>query len=230
MPSRTRPRGPADGVTVGASSPPPLAAHGRWLVGASCPPIGGPSRLRTPLVTAYSGDAGRPARVRRGGPGRDRHARTGHGPHDPFDAGGRPPAGIATAAGVSAGQALWPLATSIGLAALIVASEPVFLVIRVVGAAYLFWLGGRAIASAIRGERAASAGDGHDHGGVAGRRLSSGAAEQPLQPQDGRVLHEPAATVRTRWRVRHAARPRAGVQPPHAELADRLCVRGRAPG
>jgi threonine/homoserine/homoserine lactone efflux protein len=60
-------------------------------------------------------------------------------------------AGIATAFGVSAGQAVWALATSIGLAALIVASEPVFLVIRIVGAAYLFWLGGRAVASAIRG-------------------------------------------------------------------------------
>jgi threonine/homoserine/homoserine lactone efflux protein len=60
-------------------------------------------------------------------------------------------AGIATAFGVSAGQAVWALATSIGLAALIVASEPVFLAIRIVGAAYLFWLGGRALVSAIRG-------------------------------------------------------------------------------
>jgi len=60
-------------------------------------------------------------------------------------------AGIATAFGVAGGQAVWALATSIGLAALIVASEPVFLVIRIVGAAYLFWLGGRAILSAVRG-------------------------------------------------------------------------------
>ena len=42
-------------------------------------------------------------------------------------------AGVATAFGVAAGQAVWALATSVGLAALIVASEPVFLTIRIVG-------------------------------------------------------------------------------------------------
>jgi threonine/homoserine/homoserine lactone efflux protein len=65
--------------------------------------------------------------------------------------GGGRPAGVATAAGVAAGQAVWAVATSVGLAALIVASEPVFLAIRIVGAAYLFWLGARAISSAVRG-------------------------------------------------------------------------------
>ena len=62
--------------------------------------------------------------------------------------------GVATAFGVAAGQAVWALATSVGLAALIVASEPVFLTIRIAGAAYLLWLGGSAIRSAIRGEDA----------------------------------------------------------------------------
>ena len=38
-------------------------------------------------------------------------------------------AGVATAAGVGAGQACWTVAASIGLAALLVASEPVFVAI-----------------------------------------------------------------------------------------------------
>ncbi|HEY7017103.1 MAG TPA: LysE family transporter, partial [Gaiellaceae bacterium] len=39
-------------------------------------------------------------------------------------------AGISTAAGVATGQATWTLATSAGLAALLVASEPAFLALR----------------------------------------------------------------------------------------------------
>lgn len=49
--------------------------------------------------------------------------------------------GIATAVGVSSGQAVWALATSAGLAAVIVASERVFLALKLVGAAYLVYLG-----------------------------------------------------------------------------------------
>ena len=54
---------------------------------------------------------------------------------------GRRPAGIATAVGVSAGQAVWALATSAGLAALLVASERLFLALKLAGAAYLVYLG-----------------------------------------------------------------------------------------
>jgi threonine/homoserine/homoserine lactone efflux protein len=46
-------------------------------------------------------------------------------------------AGVATAAGVSAGQAVWTLATSVGLAAVIAASEPVFRAVKLAGAVYL---------------------------------------------------------------------------------------------
>ena len=63
-------------------------------------------------------------------------------------AGGRR-SGIFTAAGVSAGQAVWALATSIGLAALLVASEPVFAALRLAGAAYLVVLGLQALRSAV---------------------------------------------------------------------------------
>jgi threonine/homoserine/homoserine lactone efflux protein len=58
--------------------------------------------------------------------------------------GGRP-AGFATALGVSLGQATWALAASVGLAALVSASQPAFLALRLVGAAYLVWLGIQAL-------------------------------------------------------------------------------------
>ena len=66
-------------------------------------------------------------------------------------AGGRR-AGVATAFGVSAGQAVWALAASAGLAALVVASEPVFRGLQLAGAAYLGYLGGHAVLRAWRRE------------------------------------------------------------------------------
>jgi len=57
--------------------------------------------------------------------------------------------GISTAIGVASGQAVWALATSAGLAALLVASEPVFASLRLIGAAYLVILGLQALRSAF---------------------------------------------------------------------------------
>jgi threonine/homoserine/homoserine lactone efflux protein len=67
-------------------------------------------------------------------------------------AGGRR-AGVLTAAGVSAGQAVWALATSVGIAALIVAFEPAFVALKLAGAAFLVYLGVQALLSALRGVR-----------------------------------------------------------------------------
>lgn len=58
--------------------------------------------------------------------------------------------GIATAAGVATGLATWTLATSAGLAALLVASQPLFLALRLAGAAYLVFLGFQALRAAFR--------------------------------------------------------------------------------
>ena len=60
-------------------------------------------------------------------------------------------AGVFTALGVSTAQAVWALATSVGLAALIAASEPAFVALKLVGAAYLVWLGAHALLAAWRG-------------------------------------------------------------------------------
>jgi threonine/homoserine/homoserine lactone efflux protein len=62
--------------------------------------------------------------------------------------------GVFTAAGVSAGQACWTLAASAGLSALLSASEPAFLALRLAGAAYLVFLGLQALVGALRGREA----------------------------------------------------------------------------
>jgi len=61
--------------------------------------------------------------------------------------------GIATAAGVVTGLATWTVATSAGLAALLVASQPLFLAVRLAGAAYLVFLGLQALRAAFFAKR-----------------------------------------------------------------------------
>jgi threonine/homoserine/homoserine lactone efflux protein len=60
--------------------------------------------------------------------------------------------GVRTAAGIVCGIALWTLAASAGIAALVAASHPLFTALRVVGAAYLVWLG----IETLRGHRSAT--------------------------------------------------------------------------
>jgi threonine/homoserine/homoserine lactone efflux protein len=60
-------------------------------------------------------------------------------------------AGVATAAGVALGLAVWTAAASAGLAALLVASEPAFVAVKLAGAAYLVLLGAQTLVHAWRG-------------------------------------------------------------------------------
>jgi threonine/homoserine/homoserine lactone efflux protein len=75
-------------------------------------------------------------------------------------------AGVLTALGVSSGQAVWTLAASAGIAALLVASEPAFLALKLTGAAYLVYLGAQALLAALRGSPA------HDVDGATRQRLA----------------------------------------------------------
>ncbi len=65
-------------------------------------------------------------------------------------------AGLATAAGVAAGQAVWALAAAVGIAALVQASQPAFTALRLLGAAYLVLLGLQSLIAAVRGHRRAA--------------------------------------------------------------------------
>lgn len=58
--------------------------------------------------------------------------------------------GAMTALGVAAGQTIWAMATSAGIVALLVASEPLFLAVKYAGAAYLAWLGLHSLCAALR--------------------------------------------------------------------------------
>lgn len=57
--------------------------------------------------------------------------------------------GIFTALGVACGLTIWAFATSVGIVALLVASEPLFLAVKYAGAAYLVFLGIQALREAI---------------------------------------------------------------------------------
>jgi threonine/homoserine/homoserine lactone efflux protein len=59
-------------------------------------------------------------------------------------------AGIFTALGISTGQMLWALAASVGLVALVVASQALFIAVKYAGAAYLVFLGVQALIGALR--------------------------------------------------------------------------------
>jgi threonine/homoserine/homoserine lactone efflux protein len=59
-------------------------------------------------------------------------------------------AGVLTALGVSTGQSVWTLAASAGITALLIASEPAFLAVKIAGAAYLVFLGAQMLVRALR--------------------------------------------------------------------------------
>jgi len=67
--------------------------------------------------------------------------------------------GMMTALGIASGQAIWALATSAGIVALLLASEPLFLAIKYAGAAYLILLGLQALREAIRPSAATATGE-----------------------------------------------------------------------
>jgi threonine/homoserine/homoserine lactone efflux protein len=61
-------------------------------------------------------------------------------------------AGVFTGVGVVLGQLVWAIAAAAGVAALLAASEPLFLAVKLAGAAYLCVLGVLALRAAWRGQ------------------------------------------------------------------------------
>jgi threonine/homoserine/homoserine lactone efflux protein len=78
--------------------------------------------------------------------------------------------GLFTAIGVFSGQACWTLAASAGIAALLAASEPAFVALKLVGAAYLVFLGAQALVGAFSREGSRYALPGRASGGIAPTR------------------------------------------------------------
>ena len=66
-------------------------------------------------------------------------------------------AAVETAVGISAGLLVWAVAAALGIAALLHASAPAFTLLKLAGAAYLVWLGVRALSEAWRGTAEAPA-------------------------------------------------------------------------
>jgi RhtB (resistance to homoserine/threonine) family protein len=66
-------------------------------------------------------------------------------------------AAVETAVGINAGLLVWAVAAALGIAALLRASGPAFTLLKLAGAAYLVWLGLRAVVTAWRGRADTSA-------------------------------------------------------------------------
>ena len=92
--------------------------------------------------------------------------------------------GVLTALGVASGQVCWAVATAVGLAALLRASEPLFDGLRWVGAAYLVWLGVQALRAAWRSGAAGSAPE-HAARGSGGRAFRQGLLSNLANPKMG---------------------------------------------
>jgi RhtB (resistance to homoserine/threonine) family protein len=60
-------------------------------------------------------------------------------------------AALATSAGVNVGLLVWTLASALGVAAIVHESETVFTVLKLIGGAYLVWLGLQALRASRRG-------------------------------------------------------------------------------
>lgn len=56
--------------------------------------------------------------------------------------------GVYTAAGVATGQLVWTIAVSVGIASVLAASAPAFLALKLIGAAYLMYLGVQSLRAA----------------------------------------------------------------------------------
>lgn len=60
-------------------------------------------------------------------------------------------AGFAAALGITSGVLVWAIAAAVGVSALLAASATAFTVLKLVGAAYMIWLGARLLYAALRG-------------------------------------------------------------------------------
>lgn len=78
-------------------------------------------------------------------------------------------AALGTALGVNTGLSLWTIACAFGVASLIEASDTAFTTLKLIGAAYLIWLGVQALRAGRRGGSHATRPDGEQRRSLSGR-------------------------------------------------------------
>jgi threonine/homoserine/homoserine lactone efflux protein len=91
--------------------------------------------------------------------------------------------GLAVVLGISLGCLVWGTASTLGLTALLVASETAYRVVQLLGAAYLIWLGGSGLWRSLR--RRDSAPDVEVRVAGAGRGFRAGFVTNLLNPKVG---------------------------------------------
>ena len=91
--------------------------------------------------------------------------------------------GMATAAGVAAGVFVWAVTAATGVATLLAASAVAFTAVKVVGAAYLAWLGVRALLAAARGGGGTVGGQSGDGGTTMSAAFRQGLLCNVLNPK-----------------------------------------------
>jgi threonine/homoserine/homoserine lactone efflux protein len=92
-------------------------------------------------------------------------------------------AAFATTLGIAAGCMIWAIASAAGVAAVLAASETAYDALRLVGAAYLVWLGAQSLWAAVRGYPWEPLGDARRTAGraVAGAWPSAGSLRRPFR-------------------------------------------------
>lgn len=90
-------------------------------------------------------------------------------------------AAFATTLGIGAGCLIWALASAAGVAAVLAASETAYDTLRLVGAAYLVWLGVQSLSAAARGYGGAQPPGAQVGGAVNPRRGATGSLRTPFR-------------------------------------------------
>ena len=83
--------------------------------------------------------------------------------------------------GIQLGTLLWGTLSSLGVSALLTASHAAYTTLRIAGAAYLLWMGGRMLLSSLRRREEAGAGAGEEQAVQAGPGLGAGAGDGLLR-------------------------------------------------
>ena len=119
--------------------------------------------------------------------------------------------GVFTAVGVVTGQAIWALATSVGLAALLAAWSEIFAAIRFAGAIYLVCLGVQVLVGAWRASRQGNTARVADGAGTLSPRVAwqQGLVSNLLNPKMVSVSSSASSPWAGSWHTRSFSRSSA---------------------